>query len=75
MTADLSARVAQHRNGSGSAVCERYGLKRLVLTEHQGDITLDIACEKALKAWKRDWKIRLIEASNPDWRDLSNLVL
>ena len=35
---------------------------------------LAITREKALKAWKRDWKIRLIEEGNPDWRDLSDLV-
>jgi putative endonuclease len=29
-----------------------------------------IAREKAIKEWKRTWKIRLIEESNPDWRDL-----
>jgi len=29
-----------------------------------------IAREKALKAWKRDRKLNLIEASNPEWRDL-----
>ncbi|EQB10925.1 hypothetical protein RLDS_26175 [Sphingobium lactosutens DS20] len=37
-------------------------------------MTLAIAREKALKAWKREWKIRLIEGSNPDWRDLSDLI-
>jgi len=26
--------------------------------------------EKAIKGWKRDWKLRLIEKSNPEWRDL-----
>jgi len=29
-----------------------------------------IAREKAIKEWKRAWKIRLIEEKNPDWRDL-----
>ena len=29
-----------------------------------------IAREKAIKAWQREWKVRLIEESNPDWRDL-----
>jgi predicted GIY-YIG superfamily endonuclease len=33
-----------------------------------------IAREKALKEWHRDWKIRLIEQDNPDWRDLSHLL-
>ena len=75
VTADLAARAEQHRNGSGSAFCRKYGLTRLVLAEPYDDITLAIAREKALKAWKRDWKIRLIEESNPDWRDISDLIL
>lgn len=75
VTADLSARAAQHRAGIGSVFCKKYGLTRLVLAEHHDDIAFAIAREKALKAWKRDWKIRLIEESNPDWRDLSDLVL
>ena len=75
VTSDLGARVAQHRNGTGSAFCKKYGLTRLVLAEPHDDITLAINREKALKAWKRDWKIRLIEESNPDWRDFSDLIL
>ncbi len=75
VTADLAARVAQHRNGTGSAFCRRYGLTRLVLAEPHDDIVLAISREKALKAWKRAWKVRLIEESNPEWRDLSDLLL
>ena len=33
-----------------------------------------IAREKSLKAWKRAWKVRLIEEANPDWRDLFDLI-
>jgi putative endonuclease len=29
-----------------------------------------ITREKQLKEWRRDWKIALIEATNPDWADL-----
>ena len=29
-----------------------------------------ITREKALKKWNRQWKLRLIEAGNPDWADL-----
>jgi putative endonuclease len=75
LTADLAARAQQHRNGTGSTFCKKYGLTRLVLAEFHEDIMLAITHEKALKAWKREWKIRLIEASNPDWRDLSALIL
>ncbi len=74
VTTDIAARAAQHRAGTGSAFCKRYNLTRLVLVEQHDDITLTITREKALKAWNRDWKIRLIEETNPDWRDLSDLI-
>jgi putative endonuclease len=28
--------------------------------------------EKQIKRWRRDWKLQLIEAQNPEWRDLSD---
>jgi putative endonuclease len=34
-----------------------------------------IAREKAVKKWRWDWKIRLIEEQNPEWRDLSAALL
>ena len=71
VTADLSARITQHRTGGGSQFCRRYGLDRLVLVEDYPSIEEAIAREKALKAWKRAWKIELIEVANPEWRDLS----
>jgi putative endonuclease len=70
VTADLSARMVQHREGKGSAFARRYGLDRLVLIEHHDSIEEAIAREKALKAWQRAWKIELIERANPTWRDL-----
>lgn len=75
VTADIGARISQHRTGTGSAFCKKYGLTRLVLAEPHDDIIMAISREKALKAWKREWKIRLIEESNPDWHDLSGVVL
>jgi len=41
-----------------------------VLAEEHLTIQDAIAREKALKAWKREWKIRLIEEANPEWLDL-----
>ena len=72
VTSNLHARVLQHRNGEGSRFCQRYGLDRLVLVEEYPDIRDAIAREKA---WKRAWKIELIEQSNPDWDDLSRFHL
>ncbi|PEQ12733.1 excinuclease ABC subunit C [Novosphingobium sp. PC22D] len=70
VTANLAARMAQHRTGSGSSFCRRYGPKRLVLVECHEEIAMAITRVKALKAWKRDWKIKLIEQANPGWEDL-----
>ena len=70
VTADLAARVAQHREGKGSAFCRKYRLTRLVLAERHDTIDDAIRREKMLKAWKRAWKIELIESANPTWRDL-----
>jgi len=74
VTADLGTRVAQHRNGTGSAFCRRYNLTRLVLAEEYPTIEEAIAREKAMKEWHRPWKVRLIEESNPQWEDLWKLM-
>jgi putative endonuclease len=46
----------------------------LVYAEHHDSIYDAIAREKAMKAWKRNWKLRLIMDSNPEWRDLYELI-
>lgn len=68
--ANLAARVANTRAGEGSSFCRRYNLTRLVLAERHDTIEDAIRGEKILKTRKRSWKIELIEASNPQWRDL-----
>ena len=75
VTSDLAARVHQHRLGLGSDFCKRYKLNRLVLAEPHATILEAIAREKALKAWQRAWKLRLIEEANPNWEDLSAHIL
>ena len=74
VTAYLAARVDQHRHDRGSKFCRKYGLKTLVLAEPYDTIGEAITREKRLKAWKREWKVRLIEESNPEWRDLFDLI-
>ena len=74
VTANLPARIWQHRNGKGSDFCRRFKLTRLVLAEQHGSIVEAIAREKAMKAWKREWKIELIEQANPQWLDLWELL-
>ncbi|MFL0357032.1 GIY-YIG nuclease family protein [Erythrobacter sp. GH1-10] len=69
VTADLASRVTQHREGRGSDFCAKYELKRLVLAERFATIEEAIAFEKRLKRWRREWKIELVEKSNPSWDD------
>lgn len=71
VTTDLARRVYEHQNDLVKGFTSRYGLHKLVYAETHEDIEVAIRREKAMKEWKRDWKIELIEASNPDWHDLS----
>ena len=71
VTADLARRVSQHREGhGGSFFAKRYHVARLVHAEEYPTIDEAIAREKAIKKWRRDWKIALIEEANPEWSDL-----
>ena len=70
VTSNLPPRAFQHRNGEGSAFCRRYKLTRLVYAEYHERIDEAIIREKAMKAWRRLWKTRLIERANPQWDDL-----
>ena len=70
LTADLPRRVWEHRDEVTGGFTAKYGVKRLVWYREYDDITDAIAEEKRIKKWRRAWKIELIEAVNPEWRDL-----
>lgn len=70
VTADLIRRAHQHRTGRGSKHVADFGKLRLVYIERHDDIEQAIRREKLVKKWRREWKFALIEAGNPDWRDL-----
>ena len=70
VTADLIARVYQHKNDLVDGFTKQYQVHTLVYYQQFEDIEAAILEEKRLKKWKRDWKIRLIEKNNPEWRDL-----
>lgn len=71
MTSNLMQRIFQHRKGLTKGFARKYNLNRLVYFEQFDTMELAIAREKQLKNWHRDWKINLIEAANPEWRDLA----
>jgi len=49
---------------------KKYGVHRLVYYERFDSIEYAIKREKQIKKWRRQWKINLIEESNPKWLDL-----
>jgi putative endonuclease len=71
VTSDLLARLYQHREGLIKGFTSRYGVTRLVHFERFDDMEFAIVREKRLKKWNRDWKLNLIETSNPGWVDLA----
>jgi len=70
VTSNLVARVWQHRNEVVDGFTRRYHVHSLVWFERHETMVSAIQREKAIKAWKRAWKLELIEGLNPDWRDL-----
>jgi putative endonuclease len=70
VTADLTPRIYQHREGTGSARVADFKKTRLVYAERHEDIESTIAREERVKNWKRDWTFALIKADNPEWHDV-----
>ena len=70
VTSDLIVRMWQHKNDVVEGFTQKYGVHRLVWYEPHATMESAITREKALKKWNRIWKLRLIEQSNLEWRDL-----
>jgi putative endonuclease len=75
VTNNLARRVHEHKTRAVSGFTAQYGVDRLVWFETYDDPTAAITREKAIKKWRRDWKIRLIEEQNPEWRDLFSTIV
>jgi putative endonuclease len=75
VTSNLARRAYEHREGLLPGFTRRYGVKTLVYAEVFDDVGYAMQREKNLKKWPRAWKIALIEASNPEWVDISNNLL
>jgi putative endonuclease len=71
VTSALVTRVGQHKLGTFEGFSKEYGCKTLVWYENHPTMPEAIQREKRIKRWRRDWKLALIEAENPQWRDLS----
>ncbi|WP_374049934.1 GIY-YIG nuclease family protein [Nitrosomonas sp. sh817] len=70
VTSNLVQRVWQHKHDLVEGFTEKYGVHMLVYYELHEDMPAAIQREKQLKKWNRQWKINLIEKTNPAWKDL-----
>jgi putative endonuclease len=70
VTNNLPRRTWQHKIKGFPGFSAKYAVDRLVWYEAYDRIEDAIAREKAIKKWRRDWKVRLIEEMNPEWADL-----
>jgi putative endonuclease len=70
VTSELPVRIAQHRERTLEGFTKQYDVKLLVWFEQHDNIASAIRREKAIKKYKRDWKINLIKRENPGWDDL-----
>lgn len=75
VTSDLVKRVWEHKNNEVEGFTKKYGVHQLVYFEVHEEVKSALTREKQIKKWKRDWKIRLIEESNPNWDDLYESIL
>ncbi|MEM6626327.1 MAG: GIY-YIG nuclease family protein [Pseudomonadota bacterium] len=69
-TDDLAKRVHQHKIKASPDFTSKYGVDQLVWSGEFDTRDAAKSRERQLKAWKRAWKIKLIEETNPHWRDL-----
>lgn len=71
MTDDRHRRVFEHKTHAMKGYTARYNVDRPVDWEQLDTADVAIAREKRLKRWRREWKVALVEKTNPDWADLA----
>ncbi len=71
VTNNLINRASQHKAKAVPGFTSTYGVTRLVYFEEYASIIEARARERALKRWRRAWKLKLIDEFNPEWRDLA----
>ena len=75
VTSDLIKRIYEHKNNLVDGFTKRYSVHTLVWYEVHDTARTAIQREKQIKKWERSWKLRLLEESNPEWKDLYDDVL
>lgn len=70
VTNDLLKRVCEHKNKIVDGFTKNRNVNSLVFYEEYDDIHKAVIREKQMKKWSREWKVKLIETHNPEWKDL-----
>jgi putative endonuclease len=70
VTSSLTKRIWEHKHNLVEGFTKKYSVHTLVWYEVHVTMESAIRREKAIKNWKRVWKIKQIEEMNPQWRDL-----
>jgi len=70
VTSNLIKRTYEHKTDAVDGFTNTHQVHLLVWFELHATMESAILREKAIKEWKRDWKLQLIEKTNPYWRDL-----
>ena len=71
-TTTLNTRLWEHRTKQNpNSFTARYDIYRLVYYKGFHSIDSAQAVEKEIKGKKKDWKIKLINSMNPEWKDLT----
>ena len=71
VTNDLARRMTEHKAKLVPGFTRKYNVDKLVYAEGYASILEARSRERAIKRWRRDWKVALIEKQNPQWQDLS----
>ena len=75
VTNNLIRRIYEHKNGLIKGFTNKYSVHKLVYYQQCENVESAIQREKQLKVWHRSWKIRLIEETNPEWKDLYDDII
>ena len=75
VTSNLPKRIWEHKNKVVEGFTKKYGIDSLVWYEVHESMESAIAREKAIKKWRRHWKLRVIEEMNPEWEDLYEEII
>jgi predicted GIY-YIG superfamily endonuclease len=75
VTSNPPRRAFEHHEGLVKGFAKKYGCKMLVWYELHETMLDAIMREKQVKAGSRAKKFALIEALNPDWKDLYETLI